>query len=74
MRNAILLAAFRTRDLEFSREAAQEYSPRRQPWVVVNPRRSPEGATETNAKDVPETEPRIAQEHIPRISRIMPPM
>jgi len=37
-------------DLEFSREAAPECSPRRQPWVVVDPRRSLEGAKETKSK------------------------
>jgi hypothetical protein len=30
-----------------SREAAQECSPRRQPWVVMQQRISPEGAAET---------------------------
>ena len=36
---------------EASREAAQECSPRRQPWVVLQERQSPEGATETSPKN-----------------------
>src|SRR5438105_15789411 len=35
-----------------SREAAQECSPRRQPWLVLSGRQSPEGATETSPKNI----------------------
>jgi hypothetical protein len=37
--------------LENSREAAQDYSPRRKPWVLDGNRFSPEGAKEKNRCD-----------------------
>src|SRR6266567_287050 len=37
----------RRRRTEPSREAAQECSPRRQPWVIMQKPTSPEGATDT---------------------------
>jgi len=38
--------------IEASRGAAQECSPRRQPWVVLSGRQSPKGATETSSKKI----------------------